>query len=419
MEQQPGHGFAAAGRQTLGDHAAYPATGIVFRAQHRIGQAAFAGAVVDAADRVPRAATGGVALGGVQKQRRCADRSGPVHRPLPADFKLFSQAARQTVGGVDGAVGAGRVACTNDGAHRAAEVGAVLHRGIQRPVFDQAGRAQQEHVRKPLRERQAVGRDKLVAKQVALHRAQAQRLSARCGIEHAGGHAGGQLVRIGHAVDAGEAAVGVDGIEVEVFGGGVKVGQTALIAKRRVDVKHTRLQGLAHGLAKEDRVALKHPSAVDAEAGYHARHLLASGIRPADQRRVERVAGGVQRQLGCQCETGGLVGIGDARQGVQAHAGGAAGVGSGQVVGVGEAIEFSFQAHLQASVWQPRLTNPQTPRHAGAQLRHTLIGCLQRRIQALQQLPLLHASVGAPVAQSAYHLKVRRQQARRVVEVRS
>jgi hypothetical protein len=40
------------------------------------------------------------------------------------------------------------------------------------------------------------------AEQVALHDAQPQRLGAGGGVEHAGGHAGGDLVRVGDAVDA-------------------------------------------------------------------------------------------------------------------------------------------------------------------------------------------------------------------------
>ena len=56
--------------------------------------------------------------------------------------------------------------------------------------------------------------------------------------------AGGDLVRIGHAVDAGEGVVGEDRVEVEVLGRGSKFGRSLLLAERRVDVQQARLERL-------------------------------------------------------------------------------------------------------------------------------------------------------------------------------
>ncbi len=59
-------------------------------------------------------------------------------------------------------------------------------------------------------QRRAVGRDALVAEQVALRDAQAQRLGAGVAVEQARGHAGGELVGVGDAVDAGERVLAED-----------------------------------------------------------------------------------------------------------------------------------------------------------------------------------------------------------------
>ena len=75
-------------------------------------------------------------------------------------------------------------------------------------------------------------------KQIALRHARARSASAPVSrIEQARGHAGGQLVRIGDAVDAGERVLGEDRVEVEVLRRGVEVRQVVLAPVRRVDVE--------------------------------------------------------------------------------------------------------------------------------------------------------------------------------------
>ena len=272
-------------------------------------------------------------------------------------------------------------------------------------MLDQAGRCEQQHVGEALRERLAVGRDALVTKQEPLHDTQAQRFGPGQRVQHAGGHTRRELMRVGHTVDTGEGVVAVDRLEVEVLRGSVEIRQAALLAKRRVDVQHARLQRLAHRLPEPAGVALENPGAVEADTWDHARHPAAPGKPAAGQRRIECVRGCVERQARRDAPARSDKRQRQAAQRVKPQAGHALAVHGGQVVGVGEAIEFALETGFEAG--------PDAKRGARADLRHALVRRGHRRVQALQQLPFLHPRVGGPGPERAADPQVGRQQARR------
>ena len=256
-----------------------------------------------------------------------------------------------------------------------------------------------------MRERRCVEGDALVAKEIPLRQPQAQGLGAGLRVEHAGGDTGGELVRVRDPVDAAEGVVGEHRFEVEVFRCGVEIRQPGLVAKRRVHVQHARLQRLPNALAEPARVALEDPGAVDAETRNHTRQAALALEAAAGQRRIERVGGGVEGQAGRDRPARRHERQRQAAQRMHPQAGRAAEVHRGQVVGIGEAVELALEADFEA--------RPDAPRDARAHLRHALVGRIDRRVQALQQLPLLHPCVRGPVAERAAEQQVRQQQARR------
>ena len=235
-----------------------------------------------------------------------------------------------------------------------------------------------------------------------MHQAQAQGFGAGVGVEHARGHAGGELVRVGHAVDAGERVLREDRLEVEVLRRRVEVGQAALILVGRVDVQQARLQRLAHGAAEPVRVALQQPRAVQTQARDQTRRAAA----PVGERLVERIGRGVERQPRRQGPARFDERPADAAHRVQPHAG-LARVRDG-IAGVGEAVELGLQPDFE--------TEPVALRITRADLRQTFVRRLDAAGRVLQHLPALHARIAGPLAQRATQFDVGRQQPRRQAE---
>ena len=88
---------------------------------------------------------------------------------------------------------------------------------------DEVARSEQQHIGETLRQGRAFGRDLLVAKQIALRDAEPQRFGARQRVQQPRRDAGGQLMCVGHAVDAGERVLGVDRLEVEILARGIEI----------------------------------------------------------------------------------------------------------------------------------------------------------------------------------------------------
>ena len=104
---------------------------------------------------------------------------------------------------------------------------------------------------------------------------------------------------VGDAVIADESIFGKDGGKAEVVGAGVVVGQLALVAVGRVDIKSPRLQGLAQPATPQLGVPLKHQATVNAQGW----HQAAGTGSTAWQRGIELVAGAMQLKLRCHKAT--------------------------------------------------------------------------------------------------------------------
>src|SRR6185437_11314914 len=114
----------------------------------RIRQPAVAGAVVDPADAVERAA----ATPATGRPVAVAASGPSIDRPLPTEFNLFGKAAREAVVEADGPKRTRRVAKAGQRLLDPVAVGVVLGIGIEIPVRHDGGRAEDQDVGKALRE---------------------------------------------------------------------------------------------------------------------------------------------------------------------------------------------------------------------------------------------------------------------------
>ena len=197
-------------------------------------------------------------------------------------------------------------------------------------------------------------------------------------------------MRVRHTVDAGKRVLTEDRGAVEFLGGGVKVGQVALVTHGRVHVDHARLQCLHEVARRQTPTLLEVESAVHAEGGDGARNGLTAEVHRADGHRgsIQPVTGRVQRQLGdhptgCAdprpAHTGQGVpalAVAQLRRQVQRH------------VGPREAVDFCFQRQVQAPPGQGLCIHA----HLGAALVWGHEGAIG--VGTLQHLPVLHARIG-------------------------
>ena len=88
-------------------------------------------------------------------------------------------------------------------------------------------------------------------------------------MEQAGRNAERQQVAVGNAVVADKSIVCVDGRKIEILRARVVIGQQALLAVRRIDIKSARLQGLAETRAEIAGITLEHQPTVQTEGRHH------------------------------------------------------------------------------------------------------------------------------------------------------